>query len=73
MIMTQTLSCKRLIIIQKKFQISIVLRLIEHGSVIVLAVMLFIAFSPYNIILGIVWTISRIGEGFAQFIYEKNY
>ena len=57
----------------KKFQISIVLALIEHGSVIALTIMLFIAFSPYNIILGIVWTIFRIGEGLIQFYNEPNY
>jgi len=57
----------------KKFQISIVLALIEHGSVIALTIMLFIAFSPYNLILGIVWTIFRIGEGLIQYINEPNY
>ena len=57
----------------KKFQISIVLALIEHGSVIALTIMLFVAFSPYNIILGIVWTIFRIGEGLIQYINEPNY
>ena len=57
----------------KNFQISIVLALIEHGSVIALTIMLFIAFSPYNLILGIVWTIFRIGEGLIQFINEPNY
>jgi hypothetical protein len=57
----------------KKFQIGIVLGLIEHGSVIALATMLFIAFSPYNIILGIVWAIFRIGEGLIQYINEPNY
>jgi hypothetical protein len=57
----------------KKFQISIVLALIEHGSVIALTTMLFIAFSPYNIILGIVWTTFRIGEGLIQYINEPNY
>jgi len=57
----------------KKFKISIVLALIEHSSIIALAVMLFIAFSPYNLILGIVWTISRIGEGLIDFYNEKNY
>jgi hypothetical protein len=57
----------------KKFQISIVLALIEHGSVIALTIMLFIAFSPYNIILGIVWTICRIGEGLIQFYNEPSY
>jgi len=57
----------------KKFQISIVLALIEHGCVIALTIMLFIAFSPYNIILGIVWTVFRIGEGLIQFYNEPNY
>jgi hypothetical protein len=57
----------------RKFQISIVLALIEHGSVIALTIMLFIAFSPYNIILGVVWTAFRIGEGLIQFYNEPNY
>ncbi len=35
--------------------------------------MLFIVFSPYNLILGIVWTIFRIGEGLILFYNEKNY
>ena len=57
----------------KKFKISFVLILIEHASIIFLAVMLFIAFSPYNIILGIIWTIFRIGEGLIQIYNKKNY
>ncbi len=57
----------------RKFKISFVLILIEHVSIIALAVMLFIAFSPYNIILAVVWTISRIGEGLIQIYYKKNY
>ena len=57
----------------KKFNISIVLILIEHVSIIFLAVMLFIAFSPYNLILAVVWTISRIGEGLIQIYNKKNY
>ncbi|MBY9007087.1 MAG: DUF4386 domain-containing protein [Candidatus Lokiarchaeota archaeon] len=57
----------------KKFHISIVLALIEHGCVIVLPILLFIVFSPYNIILGVIWTISRIGEGAIQGYNEKNY
>ena len=57
----------------KKFQIGIVLALIEHGSVIALTMLLFIAFSPYNVILGIIWTIFRIGEGLIQFYNEPNY
>ena len=55
----------------KKFQIGIILILIEHISIILLAVMLFIAFNQYNIILAIVWTIFRIGESLIQ-IYNKK-
>ncbi len=55
----------------KKFKISIVLALIEHVSIISLAITLFIAFSPYNILLAFVWTIFRIGEGLIQ-IYNKK-
>ena len=57
----------------KRFQTSIVLALIEHGSVIALAIMLFIIFSPYNLIPGIVCVIFRIGEGLIQYINEPNY
>jgi hypothetical protein len=57
----------------KKFQLSVVLILIEHVSIIALAVMLFIAFSPYNLILAVVWTISRIGEALIQIYNKKNY
>ena len=56
-----------------KFKISVVLILIEHLSIISLAVTLFIAFSPYNIILGIVWCIFRIGEALIQIFDKKNY
>jgi hypothetical protein len=57
----------------RKFKISVVLALIEHVSIVSLAVMLFIAFSPYNIILAVVWTISRIGEALIQIYNKKNY
>ncbi|HEC37070.1 MAG TPA: DUF4386 domain-containing protein [bacterium] len=57
----------------KKFKISIGLLLIEHVSIISFAVMLFIAFSQYNIILGIVWAISRIGEGLIQIYNKKSF
>jgi len=57
----------------KKFQISIVLALIEHGCVITLAILLFIVFSPYYLILGIVLVIFRIGEGSIQVYIEKDY
>ncbi|MFX1251382.1 MAG: DUF4386 domain-containing protein [Promethearchaeota archaeon] len=57
----------------KKFKISVVLIIIEHVSIIFLAVMLFIAFSPFNILLGVIWTISRIVEGSIQIYDKKNY
>ena len=45
----------------KKFQISIILALIHNSSVVALTILLFIAFSQYNQILGVVWTVFRIG------------
>jgi hypothetical protein len=57
----------------RKFKISVVLALIEKVSVIALAILLFIVFGPYAIILGIVCTIFRIGEGLIQFYNERNY
>ncbi|MFX1317835.1 MAG: DUF4386 domain-containing protein [Promethearchaeota archaeon] len=57
----------------KKFKISVVLILIEHGSIIALAVLLFFTFSPYNIILAVVWTVFRIGEGLIQIYNKRNY
>ena len=57
----------------KKFKIGTVLALIEHGTIIALATMLFLAFNPYNITLAVIWTISRITEGLINFYNEKNY
>ena len=55
----------------KKFEISFVLLIIEHIIIILLAVMLFIAFSSFNIILGVIWIIFRVGEGSIN-IYSKK-
>jgi hypothetical protein len=57
----------------KKIKVSIVVAFLHHASVIILPVMLFIAFSPYNKILAIVWTIFRIGEGLILIYNEKFY
>ena len=57
----------------KKFQTSIVLALIHNLCVITLAILLFIAFSPDYIIIGIIWTIFRIGEGLILIYNDKNY
>ena len=56
-----------------KFKISVALILVEHVSIIALAVMLYVAFGSYSIILGIVWVTFRIGEGLIQIYYKKNY
>ncbi len=57
----------------KKFKIGFGLILMEHFNIIALAVMLFVAFSSYSLILGIVWITFRIGEGLIQIYYKKNY
>ncbi|NIM96891.1 MAG: DUF4386 family protein [candidate division Zixibacteria bacterium] len=56
-----------------RFKTSIVFALIEHVSIIVLAVLLFRVFGPYSLLLGIVWTTFRIGEGLIQSYNEINY
>ncbi|GAH08465.1 unnamed protein product, partial [marine sediment metagenome] len=53
--------------------IGIGLALIEHGCVIALTILLFIAFSPYSVVLGIVLVIFRTGEGLIQFYNEPFY
>jgi hypothetical protein len=57
----------------KNFKIGIGLALIEHGCVIALTILLFIAFSSYSILLGVVWSIFRTGEGLIQFYNEPCY
>jgi len=57
----------------KNFQISIVIALIEYVRIIALVIMLFIVFSPYNLILGVVWTTCRIGEGLILIYNEISY
>jgi hypothetical protein len=56
-----------------KFKISVVLILIEHFSIVCLAIMLLLAFGSYNIILGVIWCIFRIGEALIQIYDKKNY
>ena len=45
----------------------------EHFNIIALAIMLFIAFSSYSLILGIIWITFRTGEGLIQIYFKKNY
>jgi hypothetical protein len=57
----------------RQFKIGFTLILIEHVCIILLAVMLFIAFNQYNLILGTVWVVFRGGEGLIQIFNKKNY
>ena len=57
----------------RKFQIRMMIAFIGHAAVIALAIMLFIAFGPYSIILGIIWTAFRTGEGWILIYSEKDY
>jgi hypothetical protein len=57
----------------ERFRQGIMLALVEHGCVIALTILLFIAFGSYSLILGIVWTIFRTGEGLIQFYNEPFY
>lgn len=56
-----------------KFKISIILAVIEHLCVIALAIMLFIAFNSYSVIIGIVGTILRTVEGLIYCYSEIGY
>lgn len=55
------------------FKFSVAIILLEHLGIIALAVSLFIAFSPYNLMLGIVWATFRIAEALIQIYDKKNY
>lgn len=57
----------------RKYRASIVVAFIHHISVVTLAIMLFIAFSSYSLLLGITWTIFRVGEGLILIDNEKSY
>jgi hypothetical protein len=56
-----------------RFKTSVILILIEHVSIICLAITLFLAFSPYNLMLAVVWVIFRAGEGLIQIYNKKDY
>ena len=57
----------------KRFRMSVYIALLEHGAIIALAIVLFIVFSHYNLILGVVWATARSIEGIIIFNNEKNY
>ena len=57
----------------KRFRMSVYIALFEHGAIILLAIILFVVFSHYSMILGVVWVIARTVEGIIVFNNEKNY
>ena len=56
-----------------KFRISFFLLIIEHLTIILLVVMLFIAYGSFNILIGIIWVIFRVGESSIQIYDKRNY
>ncbi len=57
----------------QKFRTGILLVVFEHVVIVTLAVTMFIAFSPFNLILGVVWVISRSVEGLIQINSKRNF
>ncbi|MHA1995838.1 MAG: DUF4386 family protein [Candidatus Hodarchaeales archaeon] len=64
---------KKIKVNPKKFQLSILLALLHDVSVMILALLLFIAFFSYNILFGFVWIVFRTGEGLTLIYNEKLY
>ncbi len=56
-----------------RFKVGVGLALFEHFCVIALAVLLFLVFSPYNLIWGIVLLVFRVIEGLIQVYIEGGY
>jgi hypothetical protein len=57
----------------KKFRTGTTLVVIEHVVIVTLAITLFVAFSSYNIVLGVIWLVSRGTEGLIQIYNKRNY
>lgn len=57
----------------RRFKIGFVLILTEHFSIVALAVFLFLAFSPHNLTLALIWMVSRTAEGLVQIYFKKDY
>ncbi len=56
-----------------RFKAGVALALIEHFCVIALAVLLFLVYNPFNLILGIVLLVFRVIEGLIQVYIEGGY
>ena len=56
-----------------KFKTGFALIIIEHASIVALAVVMFVAFNEFNTALAATWLVVRTGEGLIQIYYKKNY
>lgn len=56
----------------QNYKLSLILGFIEHLCIILLTILLFIAYSDYNIILGVVWLTFRTGEGLFMIYSDIN-
>lgn len=56
-----------------KFRTGIKLVIVEHCIIVTLAITLFIAFSSYSLLLGVIWVISRVVEGLMQINGKLNF
>ncbi|MHA2143039.1 MAG: DUF4386 domain-containing protein [Candidatus Thorarchaeota archaeon] len=57
----------------QKFRTGALLVVAEHAVIVALAATMFIAFSPYNLLLGVVWVIARGTEGLIQIYRKRDY
>jgi hypothetical protein len=57
----------------KKFRTGAILAVIEHVIIVSLAVSMFIAFSPYQLLLGVIWLSARLVEGLIQIYRKRDY
>ncbi|MFQ5834102.1 MAG: DUF4386 domain-containing protein [Candidatus Thorarchaeota archaeon] len=57
----------------QRFRTGTLLVITEHTAIVTLALTLFIAFSPFKLILGIVWVVSRGAEGLIQIYRKRDY
>ncbi|MHA2085710.1 MAG: DUF4386 domain-containing protein [Candidatus Thorarchaeota archaeon] len=57
----------------KKFRMGTMLVVFEHFVIVALAISLFLAFSSFNLLLGIVWLAARGTEGLIQVYNKRKY
>lgn len=57
----------------KKFRTGAMLAVIEHVIIVSLAISMFIAFSPYHLMLGVIWLGARLVEGLIQIYRKRDY